>query len=40
VDIKLKIQPVIIKENGDIIPEPEKTSFIDLGGSMITERND
>jgi hypothetical protein len=40
VDIKLKIQPVIIKENGDIIPEPEKMSFIDLGESKITERND
>ena len=40
VDIRLKIQPVIIKENGDIVPEPEKTMFIDLGKSKITERND
>ncbi|MHB8601893.1 MAG: hypothetical protein ACYC6W_11250 [Nitrosotalea sp.] len=40
VDIKLKIQPVMIKENGDIIPEPDKMTFIDLGESKITERND
>ncbi len=39
VDIKLKIQPVMIKENGDIIPEPEKMTFIDLGESKIMERN-
>lgn len=38
--IRLKVQPVIIKENGDVIPEPEKIMFIDLGPSKITERND
>ena len=40
VDIRLKVQPVIIKENGDVIPEPEKMMFIDLGPSKIMERND
>ncbi|MDC8452626.1 MAG: hypothetical protein LV477_06920 [Candidatus Nitrosotalea sp.] len=40
VDIRLKVQPVTIKENGDIVPEPEKTMFIDLGQSKITERID
>lgn len=40
VDIKLKIQPVRITENGDVIPEPEKMLFIDLGESKITETND
>jgi hypothetical protein len=40
VDIRLKIQPVIIKENGDIVPEPEKMMFIDLGLSKITESNE
>ena len=40
VDVRLKFQPVIIKENGDMYPEPEMTMFIDLGQSKITERND
>ncbi|MGH2613481.1 MAG: hypothetical protein ACRDFB_10605 [Rhabdochlamydiaceae bacterium] len=40
VDVRLKVQPVTIKENGDIVPEPEKTVFIDLGQSKVTERND
>lgn len=40
VDVRLKVQPVTIKENGDMVPEPEKMVFIDLGQSKITERND
>lgn len=40
VDIRLKLQPVIIKENGDVTPEPEKRFFIDLGPSKIMEKNE
>lgn len=40
VNVRLKVQPVTIKENGDMVPEPEKMVFIDLGQSKITERND
>ena len=40
VDVRLKVKPVTIKENGDIIPDTENMMFIDLGQSKITERND
>lgn len=40
VDVRLKVQPVTIKENGDIVPDTKKMVFIDLGQSKITERND
>ncbi len=40
VNVRLKVQPITIKENGDMVPEPENMVFIDLGQSKITERND
>ena len=40
VDVRLKFQPVIINENGEMYPEPDKTMFIDLGQSKISEKND